>query len=204
MPLGLIAEKIGMTQVFSSIGNIIPVTLVKISESYVVLKKTKEKDGYSAIVVGSFPNNKPKAKKAQKSFFLKRNLPFLSCLSEFKISNADYFKIGDRIDLNFFNVGEKIKISGISAGKGTQGNIKVNNFKRGPMSHGSKHHRLQGSLGAGTSPGRVFPGKKMPKRLGNKKVSFYGIEVINISENIIALKGSIPGKSGNLIKMIKN
>lgn len=102
---------------------------------------------------------------------------------------------------NYFKIGEKIKISGLSIGKGNQGNIKRNNFKRGPMSHGSKHHRLQGSLGAGTTPGRVFPGKKMAGRTGGKNVTITGLTIIDIflKNNIIAIKGSIPGKFGNSI-----
>ncbi len=210
MSLGILGKKIGMTQIFGSKGERIPVTLVQTSEYYVVQKKAAEKHGYNSIVIGGWPltiSKALRAKKAQQLFFKNLGLPFLSKIKEYKINSSETFnsyKVGDVISLNIFNVGEKVKVSGLCVGKGTQGNIKLNKFNRGPMSHGSKHHRLQGSLGAGTSPGRVFPGKKMPRKAGNSQVTFYGIEIIKILENLIALKGSVPGKLGNIIKIVKN
>jgi large subunit ribosomal protein L3 len=102
-----------------------------------------------------------------------------------------------------FEIGEKVNVSGFTIGKGNTGNIKEHNFSRGPMAHGSKHHRLQGSLGAGTTPGRVFPGKRMPKRVGMEKRTILGLEIIDIDikENLLVIKGSIPGKPGNLVNI---
>ncbi len=124
-------------------------------------------------------------------------------INSYSINNKNYLinNTNNNLVINNFQIGEKIKISGISIGKGNQGNIKRNNFKRGPMSHGSKHHRLQGSLGAGTTPGRVFPGKKMAGRTGGKNVTINGLTIIDtfLKNNILAIKGSIPGKFGNSI-----
>ncbi len=122
-------------------------------------------------------------------------------INSFLLNNKKDLINNTNLLTNYFKIGEKIKISGLSIGKGNQGNIKRNNFKRGPMSHGSKHHRLQGSLGAGTTPGRVFPGKKMAGRTGGKNVTITGLTIIDIflKNNIIAIKGSIPGKFGNSI-----
>ena len=102
-----------------------------------------------------------------------------------------------------FKIGQEVNVSGLTTGKGNTGNVKEHNFSRGPMAHGSKHHRLQGSLGAGTTPGRVFPGKRMPGRVGNEKRTILGLEIIDIDskENLLVVKGSIPGKAGNLVSV---
>lgn len=205
MCIGIIAKKIGMTYIFDKENNFIPVSILQTSPSVIIDIKNINNE-YNTIQIGSWIlNSKKKIKKSKLSFFLKKKVEIFEYIKEYKINKNLNFKIGDIIDLNFLKINDKIKISGSSIGKGTLGNIKRHNFKRGPMTHGSKHHRLQGSLGAGTTPGRVFPGKKMSGRVNNKKVTFKGIKImdINYKENILIVKGSIPGKFGNPIYILK-
>ncbi len=135
--------------------------------------------------------------------FNKNKTSYYQVLKEFLVEKSELYKIGDKITVESFKVGQKVNISSKTIGKGNAGNIKRNNFSRGAMSHGSKHHRLQGSIGSGTTPGRVFPGKKMPGRLGYTNCTIKGVQILGIDtiSNILILKGSIPGKSGNIIKI---
>lgn len=137
--------------------------------------------------------------------FAKNHLSFFRYVKEYKIKNTNNYSIGEVLDLNMFKIKEKVKISGITSGKGFAGNIKRNNFKRGPMSHGSKHHRLQGSIGAGTTPGRVIPGKKMSGHLGNKKKTILNLKIMDIDfqNNLLFIKGSIPGKNNKIVNIQK-
>jgi large subunit ribosomal protein L3 len=200
---GILGNKIGMTQVFDKKGNLIPVTVIKGGPCYVTQIKSIETCGYNAIQLGyiELSQNSRLLTKPLLGHFNKFNLLFFQYLKEFKILDSKNYKIGDKLTVENFSIGQKITVSGLTIGKGNVGNIKKHNFNRGAMSHGSKHHRLQGSLGAGTSPGRVFPGKRMPGRLGMDKRTITGLEIIDIDpiENIILIKGCIPGKSGNLL-----
>jgi large subunit ribosomal protein L3 len=202
--IGLITKKIGMTQIFDSNGTVIPITALQASHSRII--KIEEKSNFNNISISGWPlKNEKNTKKSSIQFFKQLNFPVFKYIKEYKIDKDKNFKVGDEINLSFFIIGEKIRISGLSIGKGTLGNIKRHGFKRGPMTHGSKHHRLQGSLGAGTTPSRVFPGKKMSGRTGNKMTTFFGIEIIDIDteKNILLVKGSIPGKFGNIIYIQK-
>lgn len=208
MPIGILGKKVGMTQIFDKEGKRVPITVISVPPSTIIGIKTKEKHGYNAIQVGSWPLLANKEKLLKKSiifFFKNKKFPIFKHIKEYKVNLLDSYKEGDIIDLTLFAINEKIKISGKSTGIGTTGNIKRHHFKRGPMSHGSKHHRLQGSLGAGTSPGRVFPGKKMAGRSGNINVTFTGLKIMDIDHenNLLAIKGSTPGKFGNLINIQK-
>ena len=131
------------------------------------------------------------------------NLPPYRYLQEYKINDVANYELGQKFSVDMFQIGQKISITGFTIGKGNTGNIKRHHFSRGPMAHGSKHHRLQGSLGSGTTPGRVFKGKRMPGRTGMEKRTILGLEVIDIDrkENLLVVKGCIPGKSGNLVSM---
>lgn len=208
MSLGLLGNKIGMTQIFDTFGNIIPVTVIKAGPCYVTQIKSKINCGYNAIQIGYVETsiNKKELTKPEYGHFLKVNLPSFKFLKEFLVNDLSFYNLGDKIDLNKFEIGELVNITGFTIGKGTTGNIKLHNFNRGAMSHGSKHHRLQGSLGAGTSPGRVFPGKRMSKRSGFEKRTIKNLEIIDIikEDNLLIVKGSIPGKYGNLICIKKN
>ena len=209
MSLGILGNKIGMTQVFDEKGNVIPVTIIKGGPCFVTQIKSIENCGYNAIQLGylEISANAKCLKKPQLGHFNKVNLPPFKYLKEYKTTEITNFEIGQKFSVDMFKVGECVTITGFTIGKGYAGNVKRNNFNCGAMSHGSKHHRLQGSIGSGTTPGRVFPGKRMPGRLGMDKRTVSGLEIIDIDtkENLIVIKGCIPGKSGNLVTMtVKN
>lgn len=205
MSIGILGNKLGMAQLFDAQGNAIPVTIVKAGPCFVTQIKRVENCGYSAIQLGYNAThvNAKKLTKPLLGHFFKQNLQPYSFVREYRVNNLGDFSIGQELSLDLFRVGEKINVSGLTIGKGNASNLKRNNFKRGPMSHGSKHHRLQGSLGAGTSPGRVFPGKKMPGRLGFENRTIKNLEILglNLKENILFIKGNVPGKVGNLLKL---
>jgi large subunit ribosomal protein L3 len=203
--IGLLGKKIGMTQIFDSKGNCIPVTIISSGPCYVTQLKSKEICGYSAVQLGykEIIKNLDKLKKPELGHFTKANLNPFKYLKEYKVETISSYKLGDEINLSTFEIGEKICVTGYTIGKGNTGNIKLHNFNRGAMTHGSKHHRLQGSMGAGTSPGRVFPGKRMPRRSGMEKRTIRGLEIIdvNMKEQLLIIKGSVPGKPGNLLSL---
>lgn len=203
MTLGILGKKIGMTQVFDGKGNVIPVTIIKSDPCVITQIKVEHKCGYNAIQIGyqELRSNHKSLTKPRLGHFNKVNLSPFRYLKEFRLSDTSGYEIGQKFSVEIFQIGQLITVSGLSIGKGNGGNIKKNNFVRGAMTHGSKHHRLQGSMGSGTTPGRVFPGKKMPGRLGMNKCTISGLEVLAIdkTENLIVVKGSIPGKAGNLI-----
>jgi len=201
--IGLLGNKIGMTQIFDEPGNIIPVTILKVGPCVVTQVKNESKDGYNSIQIGygNVSNqslNQPKLGHLQKS-----NIQPLKYLKEFKISEQDEFEIGQVLTVDSFSPGQFVTIKGKSIGKGFSGLQKRHNFTRGPMTHGSKNHRAPGSIGMGTTPGRVLPGKKMAGQLGNKTTTIKKLKVvqINLKENILVLKGSVPGKPGNLLSI---
>lgn len=205
MSLGLLGNKIGMTQIFDKKGDIIPVTIIRGGPCYVTQIKSTENCGYNAIQLG-YVEVSPNARfltKPNLGHFNKVNLPPFRYLEEFKTNELNSYQIGQKFSVDIFQIGEFIDITGLTIGKGNTGNLKRHNFSRGPMAHGSKHHRLQGSLGAGTTPGRVFKGKRMPGRLGMDKRTLLALEIIDIDkkENLLVVKGSIPGKAGNLVTM---
>jgi large subunit ribosomal protein L3 len=203
--LGILGNKIGMTQIFDTKGNVIPVTIIKGGPCVVTQIKSIENAGYNAVQLGylEISANAKTLTKPKLGHFNKVNLPPFKYLKDYTTTEIQNFEIGQKFTVELFKVGEKVNITGFTIGKGNAGNVKRNNFNCGAMSHGSKHHRLQGSIGSGTTPGRVFPGKKMPGRLGVEKKTISGLEVIDVDlkENLIVIKGSIPGKSGNLISI---
>ena len=194
-----------MTQIFTAKGDVIPVTIIKGGPCFVTQIKSKENCGYDAIQLGYLevsPNSKTLTK-PELGHFNKVNLPPYRYLKEYKTIENETYEIGQKFSVEMFSVGQQVNITGFTIGKGFTGNIKRHNFHRGPMTHGSKHHRAQGSLGAGTTPGRVFPGKPMSGHSGMEKRTISGLEIIDIdtTKNIIVIKGSIPGKSGNLVNI---
>ena len=204
MAIGLLGNKIGMTQIFDESGNIIPVTILKVGPCVVTQVKTTSKDGYDSIQIGygnvaSKSLSQPKLGHLQKS-----NIQPLKYLKEFKVSDEDEFEIGQVLNVDAFSPGQFVNIKGKTIGKGFSGLQKRHNFSRGPMTHGSKNHRAPGSIGMGTTPGRVLPGKKMAGQLGNKITTIKKLKVIQINseENILVIKGSVPGKPGNLLSIV--
>ena len=204
MTVGLLGNKIGMTQIFDESGNIVPVTILKVGPCVVTQVKSTLKDGYNSIQIGygnvsSKLLNQPKLGHLQKS-----NIQPLRYLKEFRLNNIDEFELGQVLKVDTFSTGQLVNIRGKSVGKGFSGLQKRHNFTRGPMTHGSKNHRLPGSIGMGTTPGRVLPGKKMAGQLGNKITTVKKLKVIqfNLDENILVIKGSVPGKPGNLLSIV--
>lgn len=194
-----------MTQIFDKNGDVISVTVIKTGPCVITQIKSLENCGYNAIQVGytEISANSKSLTKPRLGHFNKVNLPAYRFLKEFRMENLNDYKVGEIFTVENFKIGQFVNISGLSIGKGFAGNVKRNNFATGPKTHGSKHHRLQGSLGAGTTPGRVFPGKKMSGHLGNTKVTIKSLQIIDIDtkENLLIVKGAIPGKSGNLVSI---
>ena len=201
MSLGLLGNKVGMTQIFDEFGNVIPVTILKIGPCVVTQIKTILNDGYNAIQVGYGNVQSKYLTQPQLGHLQKSNIQPLKYLKEFRVNNPEEFQIGQILGVDSLSVNQLINITGKTNGKGFSGLQKRHNFTRGPMTHGSKNHRAPGSIGMGTSPGRVLPGKKMAGQLGNKIANIKKLKVIQINsdENILIVKGSVPGKPGNLI-----
>jgi large subunit ribosomal protein L3 len=202
--IGLLGNKIGMTQIFDESGNIIPVTILKVGPCVVTQIKTKSKDGYNSIQIGYGNVSNKSLSQPKLGHLQKSNIQPLKYLKEFKVSEQDEFEIGQVLNVDSFSPGQFVNIKGKSIGKGFSGLQKRHNFTRGPMTHGSKNHRAPGSIGMGTTPGRVLPGKKMAGQLGNKTITIKKLKVvqINLEENILVIRGSVPGKPGNLLSIV--
>ncbi len=178
----------------------VPVTVVEAGPCVVTQLKTESKDGYNAVQVGF-----GRTKKINKP--MKGHLKEASSrhLREFRVAKPEEYKVGQEIKVNIFTLGDTVEVSGVSIGKGFAGTVKRHHHHRGPMSHGSKSHRLTGSIGAGTTPGRVFKGRPMAGRMGNVRVTNDSLRVIKIDaeKNLLLLSGSVPGKPGNLVSIVR-
>lgn len=201
--IGILGNKIGMTQIFAENGNAIPVTVVKVGPCYITQIKSAENDKYKAIQIGYHKISKLKLNKPELGHLERNNHLSLKYLKEYRINTIENFKIGQIIDVNNFQEGQFVDVTGNSIGKGFTGNQKRNHFSRGPMTHGSKNHREPGSIGQSTTPGRVFPGKRMAGRVGNTQVTISKLKILKLdaNENLLIIKGSIPGKPGNLLSI---
>ena len=204
MSVGLLGNKIGMTQIFDESGNIIPVTILKVGPCIVTQVKTVLKNGYNAIQIGYGKTSIRSLTQPELGHLQKSNIQPLKYLKEFRLDDTlEKFEVGQTLNVESFFVGQLVNIHGKSIGKGFSGLQKRHNFTRGPMTHGSKNHRAPGSIGMGTTPGRVLPGKRMAGQLGNKVTTIRKLKIIqtNCDENILVLKGSVPGKPGNLLSI---
>lgn len=201
MTLGVIGKKLGMTTVFDDKGLAIPVTVIKVDRTVVTQIKTVEKDGYNAIQVGTVAAKEKHLTKAQLGHFGKNKLENFRHLQEFRIDNPQDYTVGQAIELSVLENIEKVDVTGKSVGKGFQGTVKRWNFSRGPMGHGSKNHREPGSIGSGTTPGRVIKGKNMAGNMGNEQVTITKLKLVKVdSENsLVLVKGSVPGPEGKLV-----
>ena len=197
---GLLARKIGMTQIFTEDGQAVAVTAIEAGPCVVVRKKTPETDGYSAIQVGFAGIKERKVNRPDRGQFTKAQLKPTRWLREFKVEDANQYEIGQEIKADVFQEGDLIDVTGISKGKGFAGGIKRHNFHRGPMAHGSKYHRRPGSLGA-KGPARVFKGRKMPGRLGGERVTVQRLKIVKVypEKNVILVKGAVPGSRRGLL-----
>jgi len=193
-----------MTQIFDESGNIIPVTILKVGPCVVTQIKTELKNGYNSIQVGYTNVSSKSLTQPELGHLQKSNIQPLKYLKEFRVNNNEEFEIGQVLRVDLLSPGQLVNIRGKSIGKGFAGLQKRHNFTRGPMTHGSKNHRAPGSIGMGTTPGRVLPGKKMAGQLGNKVTTIKKLKVIqlNLEENILVIKGSVPGKPGNLLSIV--
>ena len=203
MTLGLYGEKLGMTQIYDEDGIVIPVTVIKIEKLTVTQIKTKTTDGYNAVQVGFCECKKSKVTKAQIGHLENNKLPVFKYLKEFKTETPEDYKIGQEIDLSIMDDVAKVDVTGKSIGKGFQGTVKRHNFTIGPKSHGSKNHRIPGSIGAGTTPGRVYKGQHMAGKMGNEQVTVTKLKVARIDKDrsLLLVKGSVPGTEGKIVKI---
>lgn len=201
MSLGLLGNKIGMTQIFDESGNVVPITVIKTGPCIITQVKTVLKDGYNAVQIGYGSVSNKSLTQPKLGHLQKSNIQSLKYLKEFRIHNPEKFEVGQIINVKSFSLGQLVDVTGKSSGKGFSGLQKRYHFSRGPMTHGSKNHRKPGSIGMGTSPGRVLPGKKMAGQLGSKITNIKKLKImqVNIDENILVVQGSVPGKPGNLL-----
>ncbi|OAT88854.1 50S ribosomal protein L3 [Candidatus Arthromitus sp. SFB-turkey] len=203
MKKSLLGQKVGMTQIFTEDGNMIPVSVIVADPNVVVQVKTTDKEGYDAIQVGYGVIRDKLVNSPQKGHFKKAGIQFKRHLREFRLEDCSSYNIGTEIDVNIFSQGEKVDVIGVSKGKGFQGTIKRWNGHRGPMSHGSKFHRSVGSMGASSDPSRTFKNKKMPGRMGGRKCTVQNLEIVKIipEKNVILIKGCIPGPNKSIVQI---
>lgn len=205
--LGLVGKKVGMAQIFDEEGNTVPVTVIEICENVVTAVMTKEKNGYDAVQVGNIAAKDKHMTKATAGHLKKNGAPLLRNLQEYRLHENMEIKAGDKLDATkFFEGVEKLDITGVTIGKGFQGSVKLHNHSDGRKTHGSKSHRQIGSIGAGTTPGRVYKGKTMPSMMGNEKMTIRKVKFIsfNAENNSLIVRGPVPGKPGALLTIKTN
>ena len=203
MKKGIIGKKVGMTQIFDEKGNVIPVTVIETEGNIVAQIKTVETDGYQSIQLGYGDVKDKHINKPEAGHFAKAKLPNKKHLREFRLDSVENYKVGDEVKVDIFEAGEKVDIQGTSKGKGFQGVIKRHGQHRGPMGHGSMYHRRPGSMGATSTPGRVFKGKKLPGHMGKVTVTIQNLEIVKVDtdKNVLLVKGSVPGPKGAILKV---
>ena len=199
---GILGKKIGMTQIFTEHGEVIPVTVVEAGPVVVTQVKTTENDGYTAIQVGFQDAKEKSLNKPQKGHLAAANT-LKKHLKEFRVDSVEGYTVGQEIKADLFAAGELIDVTGISKGKGFQGPIKRHGQSRGPETHGSRYHRRPGSMGACSYPGRVFKNKKLAGHMGSVKVTVQNLEVVRVDadKNFILVKGAIPGAKGSVVTL---
>ena len=197
---GILGKKIGMTQIFTEVGEVVPVTVVEAGPVVITQIKTVEKDGYNAVQVGFGDVKEKSLNKPQKGHLAAANT-LKKHLKEFRVDSVEGYTVGQEIKADLFAAGEMIDVTGISKGKGFQGPIKRHGQSRGPESHGSRYHRRPGSMGACSFPGRVFKNKKLAGHMGSVKVTVQNLEVVRVDaeKNLILVKGAIPGAKGSVV-----
>ncbi|HIK25972.1 MAG: 50S ribosomal protein L3 [Thermosynechococcus sp. Uc] len=203
MTVGILGTKLGMTQIFDEAGRSVPITVVQAGPCPITQIKTPQTDGYTAIQVAYGEVREKNLTRPERGHLNKSQTPPMRHLREFRLEDASAYQLGQTITVDIFSPGQLVDVHGTSIGRGFAGYQKRHNFKRGPMAHGSKNHRLPGSTGAGTSPGRVFPGKRMAGRMGNTAVTIRKLQVVRVDaeRNLILIKGALPGKPGALVSI---
>ena len=203
MKKGIYGKKLGMTQIFTEEGLVIPVTVVEVEPCVVIKKKTVETDGYNAIQVATGEVKEKHLNKAEKGQFDKLKLAYKKYIRELRLDDIESINVGDELKADIFAAGELVDVQGISKGKGFQGVIKRHGQHIGPKGHGSMYHRRPGSMGPTSSPGRVFPGKKLPGHTGKDTITVQNLEVVRVDmdKNVILIKGSVPGRKNSLVRI---
>ncbi|GAA0697345.1 50S ribosomal protein L3 [Paraclostridium ghonii] len=197
---GILGKKLGMTQIFTEAGNVVPVTVVEAGPVVVTQIKTTEKEGYNAVQVGFADAKEKSLNKPQKGHLAAANV-LKKHLKEFRMDSVEEFTVGQEMKADIFAAGEMIDVTGTSKGKGFQGPIKRHGQSRGPETHGSRYHRRPGSMGACSFPGRVFKNKKLAGHMGSVTVTVQNLEVVRVDadKNLILVKGAIPGAKGSVV-----
>ncbi|MGL5753796.1 MAG: 50S ribosomal protein L3 [Paraclostridium sp.] len=197
---GILGKKLGMTQIFTEAGNVVPVTVVEAGPVVVTQIKTIEKEGYNAVQIGFQDAKEKSLNKPQKGHLAAANV-LKKHLKEFRMDSVEEFTVGQEMKADIFAAGEMIDVTGTSKGKGFQGPIKRHGQSRGPESHGSRYHRRPGSMGACSFPGRVFKNKKLAGHMGSVTVTVQNLEVVRVDaeKNLILVKGAIPGAKGSVV-----
>jgi large subunit ribosomal protein L3 len=204
---GIIGKKVGMTQVYAENGRAYPVTVIEAGPCVVVQRKSKDKDGYSAVQLGLVEARKAKSvTKPMKGHFDKAGLPPCRVLREFRVEDGEAVKVGDKVSVDLFTPGDTLTVSGVSRGKGFQGVIKRHNFRGGAATHGSMFHRAPGSIGASAFPSRVLPGMKAAGHMGTDKVTLRNVTVVRVDpgNNLLVVRGAVPGAGGSIVVIRKN
>ncbi len=204
MEKAIIAKKVGMTQIFSPKGEIIPVTVLEAGPCNVVQVKTDEKEGYSSVQLSFGAIKINNVTKPVKGHFEKAGLEPKRRLKEFRLQDSENYQVGQEIKADVFEAGDKVDISGVSKGKGFQGNIKRHGQSRGPMAHGSKYHRAVGSMGASSDPSRVFKGKNLPGHMGSVNCTVQNLTIVqaDAEKNMLLVKGAVPGSNGSIVYVV--
>lgn len=199
----ILGKKVGMTQIFTEAGEVVPVTVIEAGPEVVTQIKTVETDGYNAVQIGYEEQRPQRVNRPMTGHFEKSGVTPKKHLAEFRNDEGEVYELGQVITVADFEEGKKLDITGVSKGKGTQGNIKRHGHHRGPMTHGSKHKRLAGALAGATYPSRVFPGNAGPGRMGRDTVTVQNVELVKIDtdRNLMLVKGAVPGGKGSLVKV---
>ena len=206
MSIGLIGRKVGMTQVFQDDGTMVAVSVLAIEPNTVTRLRTSERDGYTAVQLGTEPAKKLTKPEAGQLKSLPKAAQSLATLREFRVDSVDDYEVGQTVSIDdLFSAGDHVDVSGVSKGKGFAGHIKRHHFRRGPKTHGSDHHREPGSIGPGTTPGRVYKGVRMAGHMGDEGVTIKKVRVVRTDpeRNLLLVKGSLPGARGSLILVRK-
>src|SRR5690625_3476498 len=205
MTKGILGRKIGMTQLFSETGEVVPVTVIEAEPNVVLQKRTQENDGYEAIQIGFADQKKNRTNKPEEDHAEKANTTPKRFVREIRDANLDEYELGQEISVEIFQAGDKIDVTGTSKGKGFQGSIKRHNQARGPMSHGSRYHRRPGTMGA-VDPARVFKGKNLPGQMGGEQITIQNLEVVKVDaeRNLLLVKGNVPGAKKSFVKITRD
>ncbi len=203
---GMLGQKIGMTSVFASDGKLIPVTVVKLGPCSVVQVKSEKADGYNALQLGFGEKDIKKLNKPDAGHLLKNNCGGFRTLREFPVQDPENYEPGQNISPEMFSIGDLVNVSGISKGRGFAGTIKRHGFSRGPDTHGCRNHRKPGSIGCSAWPARVIKGKKMPGHFGVDRKTIKNLKIVDIrpEENIVLIKGPVPGAKTGLLEICKS